>query len=167
MAKKTIKDSEIDARKYMQLAIDEMRKTIVESRNDGKATPKVGAVLISGNGELLATAYRGATPEGDHAEYTLLDRKLRDKNVTEGFYLPPWNLAPKMQENLLKVECAQRIVNARIKKVYVGIEDPDPTVARKGLKFLEESGIEVEMFDKDLQDIVEAENRQFLKGSDC
>lgn len=27
--------------------------------------------------------------------------------------------------------CAERIVNARIKEVWIGIEDPDPTVDRK------------------------------------
>ena len=163
MAKKLNKEIEIDVRKYMQLAIDEMQKSINEARSDGKASPKVGAVLVSNEGELLATAHRGELRDGDHAEYTLLDRKLRAKNVTGSILFATLEPCAKGARKSPKVECAQRIVNARIKKVYVGIEDPDPTVARKGLKFLEESGIEVQMFDKDLQDIIESENKQFLK----
>jgi hypothetical protein len=31
--------------------------------------------------------------------------------------------------------CAERIVNSRIKKVWIGIEDPDPSVDRKGIKY--------------------------------
>ena len=50
-----------------------------------------------------------------------------------------------------KLGCAERIVNARIKKVWIGIEDPDPTVDRKGIKYLLDNGVEVEMFDADLR----------------
>lgn len=153
----------IDVRKYMKLAIDEMRKSIPEKRDDGKASPKVGAVLISEKGELLGTAHRGELREGDHAEFTLLERKFRNKNVTGCILFATLEPCAKGARKPPKIECAQRIVNARIKKVYVGIEDPDPTVARKGLKYLEQSGIEVEMFDKDLQDIIESENKTFLK----
>jgi pyrimidine deaminase RibD-like protein len=153
----------IDVRKYMQLAIDEMRKSIPEKRDDGKASPKVGAVLISKEGVLLGAAHRGELREGDHAEFTLLERKFRSKNVTDCILFATLEPCAKGARKPPKIECAQRIVNARIRKVYVGIEDPDPTVARKGLKYLENSGIEIEMFDKDLQDIIESENKQFLK----
>ena len=147
----------------MQLAIDEMKKSITELRKDGQTNPKVGAVLISPLGELLGTAYRGELREGDHAEYTLLDKKLRDKCIAGSILFATLEPCANGARNLPKIECAQRIVNARIKKVYVGIEDPDPKVARKGIKFLMESDVEVEMFDKDLQDIVEQGNKQFLK----
>ncbi|MFZ4394801.1 MAG: hypothetical protein ACOYOU_04155 [Kiritimatiellia bacterium] len=38
-----------------------------------------------------------------------------------------------------------------------------PKVARKGIQHLENSGIEVAMFDRDLQEIIEKENADFLK----
>ncbi|MFN4151955.1 MAG: ATP-binding protein, partial [Candidatus Sericytochromatia bacterium] len=53
-------------------------------------------------------------------------------------------------------------VNARIKKVYIGIEDPDPSVDRKGIKYLIDNGIEVEMFDADLQKVIRKANEQFI-----
>ncbi len=52
---------------------------------------------------------------------------------------------------------------ARIKKVWIGIEDPDPTVDRKGIKFLQDKGTEVYMFDRDLQEIIREENKEFLR----
>ncbi len=165
MAKSTKPKSvpKIDLRMYMRMAIDEMNKSIAEVRDDGNTSPKVGAVLISSEGELLGKAYRGELRNGDHAEYTLLDRKLRDKNVTGCILFATLEPCAEGARKPPKIECARRIVNARIKKVYVGIEDPDPKVARKGIQFLINSKIEVEMFDKDLQDVIEQENKQFLK----
>ena len=101
--------------------------------------------------------------EGDHAEFGLLERKNRDRDV-EGFTLfatlEP--CAPGARSHP-KLGCAERIVNARISTVYIGIEDPDPTVDRKGLKHLEDNGIKVIMFDLDLQDQIREFNEEFLK----
>ncbi len=44
----------------------------------------------------------------------------------------------------------------------MGIEDPDPTVDRKGIKYLQEKGVTVHMFDRDLQEIIRAENKEFI-----
>ncbi len=52
---------------------------------------------------------------------------------------------------------------ARIKEVWVGIQDPDPTVARKGIGYLIRQGVTVHMFDRDLQEVIENENKEFLK----
>ncbi|OJW56682.1 MAG: hypothetical protein BGO55_26895 [Sphingobacteriales bacterium 50-39] len=122
----------------MKLAVDVMKQSIAESRDDGKPCPKVGAVLVSPDGTYYATAYRGELREGDHAEFTLLERKHRDKDLS-GYYLfatlEP--CAPGARRNP-KLACAERIVNARITKVWIGIEDPDPTVDRKGILYLEQ-----------------------------
>jgi len=48
---------------------------------------------------------------------------------------------------------------ARITEVWVGIEDPDPTVDRKGIKYLQDSGVTVHMFDRDLQEVIRQENK--------
>jgi pyrimidine deaminase RibD-like protein len=140
-----------------------MRKSIAEVRADGKTSPKVGAVLVSPDGVILGSAHRGELREGDHAEFTLLERKHRDKNLTGCFLFVTLEPCANGARKKPKIECAQRIVNARIKKVWIGIEDPDPLVSRKGIEFLIGSKIEVEIFDKDLQDIIESENKQFLK----
>ena len=65
----------MDARKYMVMAIEVMDNSIQEPRSD-KVSPKVGALLIKPTGE-IETAFRGELRHGDHAEFTLLERKNR------------------------------------------------------------------------------------------
>ena len=148
----------------MELAVEEMKKSISEPRDD-KVSPKVGAVLIKPDGS-VETAYRGELRYGDHAEFTLLERKNRSE-VLDGSYLfatlEP--CAPGARSHT-KLSCSKRIVLARIKKVWIGIEDPDPNVDRYGIKYLQDNGIETEMFDADLQDIIRNENKEFLKGAE-
>ena len=62
-----------DWRKYMAAVIDVMNKSIQEPRSD-KVSPKVGALLIKPDGT-IETAFRGELRHGDHAEFTLLERK--------------------------------------------------------------------------------------------
>lgn len=155
MANKTYSDKEL-----MQLAIDVMNKSINEPRPDGKVPPKVGAVLLFPNGR-VETAYRGELREGDHAEYTLIERKLANENL-EGCVLFT-TLEPCVVRNPPKVPCCRRTTNARIKKVFVGIEDKDPTVDGKGIKHLEKHGVEVKMFHREFQRLIEDENKVFFK----
>ncbi len=58
----------------MEKAVEVMRLSVPERRDDGKPSPKVGAVLLRKNGSIEA-ACRGELREGNHAEYTLLERK--------------------------------------------------------------------------------------------
>jgi ATP-dependent DNA helicase RecG len=143
MAKKESKG--FDPREYMLKAIEVMNESVQEPRED-KVSPKVGAVIILPDGT-EDTAARGELRHGDHAEFTLLERKNR-KNKLDGSYLfatlEP--CAPGARSHP-KLGCTERIVNARIKKVWIGVEDPDPSVDRKGIKYLEDNGIEVEMFE--------------------
>lgn len=147
---------------YMRLSIEEMRKSIQESRNDDKVSPKVGAVLVRNDGSFVA-AHRGELREGDHAEYTLLERKCTAENVTGTVVFT--TLEPCCERHFPKVSCSQRLIEARIKKVYIGIEDPDPTVSGKGKQRLMDAGIEVAMYPPDLQKEIEDANREFLKGA--
>ncbi len=155
MAKKQYTDKEL-----MQLAIDVMNKSVNEPRPDGKVPPKVGAVLLFPDGR-IESAYRGELREGDHAEFTLIERKLANENL-EGCVLFT-TLEPCVERNPPKTPCCRRTTNARIKKVFVGIEDKDPTVDGKGIKHLEKNGVEVKMFDREFQRIIEDVNKDFLK----
>lgn len=143
----------------MQMAIDVMNKSVNEPRPDGKVPPKVGAVLLFPDGR-IETAYRGELREGDHAEFTLIERKFPNENL-EGSILFT-TLEPCVERNSPKVPCCRRTTNARIRKVFVGIEDPDPTVDGKGIKHLEKHGVEVKMFDREFQRIIEVENSAFI-----
>ncbi|MEN6371844.1 MAG: ATP-binding protein [Armatimonadota bacterium] len=151
----------IDARRYMEQAIEVMRNSICESRSDGKKPPKVGAVLVKPDGT-TETACRCELRDGDHAEYTLLERKNRNNRLDDCVLFATLEPCAPNSRHAPKLGCAERIVLARIKKVWVGIEDPDPTVDRKGIKYLQDSGVEVHMFDRDLQEIIVSENQEFI-----
>lgn len=151
-----------DPRTYMQMAIDVMKQSIAEGRNDDKVSPKVGAVLVSPDGKHIATAFRGELRGGDHAEFTLLERKHRDKDLTGYCLFATLEPCAPGARRHPKLGCAERIVNARIAKVWIGIEDPDPTVDRKGFKYLEENGIEINLFAEEFQEEIRKENKDFL-----
>jgi ATP-dependent DNA helicase RecG len=151
-----------DFRQLMERTVKIMRQSVAESRHDGKASPLVGAVLVRGDGAII-TASRGELREGDHAEYTLLERKNRDQRLDGSILFSTLEpCAPGCRKHP-KLSCAERIVLARIKKVYVGIEDPDPTVDRKGIKHLQDNGVEVHMFDRDLQEEIQKANKDFIE----
>jgi ribosomal protein S21 len=58
--------------KFMRVAIELSKQSQAE---DGRPHPKVGAVLVK-KGEILDQAFRGEYAQGDHAEYTLLEKNV-------------------------------------------------------------------------------------------
>jgi ATP-dependent DNA helicase RecG len=149
---------------YMQMSIDIMKGSIQESREDGKVSPCVGAVLVKPDGSFV-TAYRGELRDGDHAEFTLLERKCVGEKLDGGILFATLEPCAPGARKFPKKGCSQHIANARLSKVYIGIEDPDPTVDRKGIKYLQNKGIEVEMYPQDLQSEIREFNAEFLRGA--
>ncbi len=148
--------------KYMQMAIDVMFKSVDEPRDDGKVSPKVGVVLIKTDGS-VQTASRGELRYGDHAEYTLLERKNRSAKTDGSILFATLEPCAPGSRRHPKLGCAERIVLARVKEVWIGIEDPDPDVDRKGITYLEGNGITVHMFYPQFQKIIREANKTFLK----
>ena len=149
----------LDPRKMMEMAIEVMRQSVAEQRTDGKPNPLVGAVLVRPNGT-FETAARGELREGNHAEFTLLERKCVGEKLDGSVLFA--TLEPCLNRNHPKRGCARHIVSARIKEVYVGIEDDNPTVAGKGIEHLKRNGVTVHMFDRDLQEVIAKENETFF-----
>lgn len=150
-----------NARKLMELAIEVMKRSIHEDREDGKSSPAVGAALYMPDGT-VETAYRGELREGDHAEFTLLERKKRDAKLDGAVLFATLEPCAPGARGEGKLPCAERIVLARIKEVWVGIEDPDPKVDRKGISYLQKKGVTVHMFDRDLQEVIRTTNESFI-----
>lgn len=154
--------AKLDPRKLMEQAIEVMRQSVFEPRADGKANPMVGAVLWKSDGT-VETACRGELRDGDHAEYALLERKNRAKKLDGAVLFATLEPCAPGSRRHPKLGCAERIVLARIKEVWIGIEDPDPTVDRKGIRYLQDSGVTVHMFDRDLQEEIQKANKVFIE----
>lgn len=149
-----------DPRQMMELAVKVMRDSVAEERPDSSPSPKVGAVLVRPDGTVV-TAARGELRDGNHAEFILLERKCYGERL-DGCVLFT-TLEPCLDRNQPKRGCARHIASARIKEVYVGIEDDNPAVAGKGVEYLRSKGVTVRVFDRDLQSVILQENRVFFE----
>ena len=131
-----------------------------KSEHANKPDPKVGVVLVDKNDCYFDKAHRGEFRAGDNAEYTLLERKHSNEDLT-GFTLYT-TLEPCVKRKIPKRGCYKRCLNARLKKVVIGHYDPDPTVARNGVEFLEKNYIEVSYYDREYEKIIPQENKEFF-----
>ena len=133
-----------DSREYMQLAVELASNCVSE---DGKVSPKVGAVVIR-DGVILASAYRGELKPGEHAEYTLLERKLKGVDL-EGATLYS-TLEPCTHRNHPKISCTDRVIERKLKRVVIGTLDPNQTIRGLCELRLQEAGVEITRFNPDL-----------------
>jgi ATP-dependent DNA helicase RecG len=144
-------------RKFMQLAIKEARKSNPES--DNRIHPKVGVVVVKNN-RILGKGSRGELCAGEHAEYTILERKLKDKNL-KGTILYT-TLEPCTTRKHPKIPCAKWIVKRRIAMVVIGMLDPNHDICGRGVWFLRNNKVKVEYFPSELQSKVEEMNRDYI-----
>lgn len=140
----------------MELAVEVASKSPSE---DQRAHPKVGAVLVK-DGSILATAFRGERGAGDHAEYTLFEKKLAPEIDPRGGTLVT-TLEPCTDRKQRK-PCSEWIVQKGISKVFIGILDPNPHIYSQGLQYLQRHGIEVDFFPLELRQRIQQDNVDFI-----
>ena len=100
----TKKETRHSPRDLMELAVELASKCVSEG---DRVSPKVGAVVVR-DGVVLASAYRGELKPGEHAEYTLLERKLQNVDL-EGATLYS-TLEPCTHRNHPKIACTDRVI---------------------------------------------------------
>ena len=142
---------------YMRLAIHEAKRSRPE---DDKTHPYVGAVVVCGN-QVLASACRGDSAPGDHAEYGALEKKLPTDTLAGCTVYT--TLEPCTTRNHPKVPCADRLIQRRVGRVVIGALDPDQRITGQGVLRLRRAGIAVDLFPPDLMAEVEELNRDYIR----
>lgn len=118
----------------MQHAILEGRMAVPKCADN----PPVGCVLVR-DGKVVARGHTNS-PGNPHAEAMAINQL---DNVTDDVVafvtLEPCSFTGRTPS------CAQKIIDAGIKTVYVGILDPDPRNNGQGIEMLRAAGINVEV----------------------
>ena len=106
---------------------------------------------------------RARTDDDEHAEHNSFlcefDRRLLP-NATIYTTLEP--CTREVRSKPLEC-CTEQILQAEVKKVFIGILDPNQGVRGKGLWELQSRGIEVELFPPDLAKEIRALNERFIR----
>src|SRR5258708_837204 len=142
-------------RMFIQQAITLAQKCVSEP---GRQSPKVGAVVAK-DGRLIGSAYRGQIEPGEHAEFAVLDKLLKDEIVAGATVYT--TLEPCTTRNHPKVPCAQRLIERRVARVVIGMLDPDTRITGRGQRTLRAANIITDLFPHDLMAEVEELNREF------
>ena len=142
---------------FAELAVEMARG----SRQEPGRTPIfVGAVAVR-EGLVIAKASRGEIELGEHAEYTLLERKLTGAQLSDVTIFA--TLEPCTLRSAEKVPCAQRLIERGVSRVVVGMLDPNSDIRGLGYQALRAAGIPVELFDEPLASQLEDLNRDFVR----
>jgi len=116
----------------MRRAIDLAKK----GKGYTNPNPMVGAVIVK-NGQIIGEGYHEKYGEA-HAEVNAFNHATVDpEGATMYVTLEPCSHHGKTPP------CAEKIVEKKIKKVVIGLVDPNPLVNHKGIQILEAAGIEI------------------------
>jgi pyrimidine deaminase RibD-like protein len=144
-----------EIREWMRLAVDLGKRSISE----GDLTkPYVGAVVVQ-KGAVVGSGYRGMAGPGNHAEFGVLQGIAPE--LLKGAVVFS-TLEPCSNRSHPKIPCAQRLADAMVSEVHIGIYDPNPAIYRQGWNILNKAGVVLRDFPMDLRDEIAVDNAAFL-----
>ena len=124
----------MDDEKWMKRAL----RLAEKGRGRTSPNPMVGAVLVK-EGKVIGEGYH-VKAGGDHAEIIAL-RQAGDEARGATLYL---NLEPCTHYGKTP-PCAPAVIHSGVKRVVIGMEDPNPLVSGRGAEQLRTAGLEVEV----------------------
>ncbi|MCL7041136.1 hypothetical protein MKW94_005048 [Papaver nudicaule] len=125
-------EGEKDDRFYMRKAV-ELAKTAIGCTSPN---PMVGCVIVK-NGEIIGQGFHPKAGQ-PHAEvFALRDAGDMAENATAYVSLEPCNHFGRTPP------CSEALIRAKVNRVVVGMVDPNPIVASRGVEKLRNAGIDV------------------------
>ncbi len=120
---------------FMQKALE------IAANGKGRTSPNpiVGAVIVK-RGKIIATDFHRKAGK-PHAEVLTL-KKAGERAKGATLYV---NLEPCCHTDKKTPPCTKSIIQSEIKKVVAAMLDPNPKVSGKGIKELQNAGIETEV----------------------
>ncbi|MFI5253643.1 MAG: bifunctional diaminohydroxyphosphoribosylaminopyrimidine deaminase/5-amino-6-(5-phosphoribosylamino)uracil reductase RibD [Bacteroidota bacterium] len=116
--------------------------------------PMVGAIIVK-DGKIIGRGFHARYGE-PHAEVNAIrNTKEKVNDATLFINLEPCNFTGKTPP------CTDLIISSKIKRVVIGMTDPNPAVSGKGIRILRKEGIKVEL--GVLEDECRKLNRAFTK----
>ena len=108
-------------------------------KNTTSPNPRVGAVILDKNGNLISEGFhfKAGMP---HAEAMAFNNLKKDAKGGTMYV----NLEPCCHQGKTP-PCVDKVISSGITKVYISIKDPDERVSGKGIKLLEDAGIQVHL----------------------
>jgi diaminohydroxyphosphoribosylaminopyrimidine deaminase/5-amino-6-(5-phosphoribosylamino)uracil reductase len=122
-----------DQTSLMQLALQQARK----GEGFVEPNPMVGAVVATADGDVISTGYHRRFGEA-HAEVHAI-AEAASKTIGNDLYvtLEPCSHFGKTPP------CADAVIRAGFRRVFIGCQDPAPHVAGQGIQRLREAGVQV------------------------
>ena len=124
---------------FLKRAIDLARK----GKYLTKPNPMVGCVIVK-DSEVIAEGYH-MKYGSNHAEINALEDLNKNNNISEAEFrqLTLYCTLEPCCHHGKTGPCTDAIIKSGIKKVVIGIKDPNPKVSGSGIKQLEDNGIKV------------------------
>src|SRR3989338_4002528 len=122
---------------YMQLAFE------IAKKGSTSPNPQVGCIIVKDD-KIIGEGYHAKAGES-HAEIEALNdaKKRGNEKLIENSEMFV-TLEPCCHEGKTP-PCTEEIIKNKIKKIYVSVKDENPKVYGKGIKLLQDAGIEVEL----------------------
>jgi pyrimidine deaminase RibD-like protein len=140
----------------MRMAVDLSKHSLAE--DDERIHPKVGAIIVHPNGEIISTGFRGQRTRGNHAEQEALVGIREDVVAGAVVYstLEPCTSRGK------QTPCCLRLIDRGVSEVVIGILDPNPDIRGRGWWKFQEQGIKVRTFAQQFVKEIGEMNHDFI-----